>query len=108
MDDREGGKRGSGRSVLLVRHDDDNNIYIYIYILVFYIYFIAWMLICDHRCHAVLLRQSSGRERKLLEKSKKSKNTVKRMFTLRLCITLCVCVCVCVCVYVLFVGNILY
>ena len=34
-------------------------------------------------------RLSSGRGKKILEKSKKSKNTVKRM--LGLCTTLCVC-----------------
>ena len=51
------------------------------------------MLICDHRFHAVLLRQSFGRRRKILEKPK---NTDKRMSALGLCITLCVSVCVCV------------
>ena len=57
----------------------------------------AGILICDHWFHAVLLRQSSSREKKILEKSKKSKNAVKRM--LGLCTThLCVCVCVWVCV----------
>ena len=58
------------------------------------------MLICDHWFYAVLLRQSSVRERKILKKSKKSKNAVKRMFTLELCITLLrvrVRVFVCVC-----------
>ena len=30
-----------------------------------HIYLIAWMLICDQRFHAVLLRQSSSRERKI-------------------------------------------
>ena len=66
----------------------------------FEIYLMAWMLVCDHRFHAVLLRYASGRERKLLKKLKKSKNTVKR--TLGLCTTLCVCVRVCVrvCVFV--------
>ena len=49
--------------------------------------------------HAVLLQQSSSRERKILEKSKKSKNTVKRIFTFGpTLLFLCVCVCVCVCV----------
>ena len=37
------------------------------------------MFIYDHWFHAVYLQQSSGRERKTLKKSKKSKNTVKRM-----------------------------
>ena len=46
---------------------------------------------CNRWFHAVFLRQSLGRERKILEKSK---NTVKRMFTLGLRITLlCVFVC---------------
>ena len=35
-----------------------------------------------------------GRKRKILKKSKKSKNTVEIMFTLELRITLSVCVCV--------------
>ena len=56
------------------------------------------MLIWDHWFHAVLFRQPSGRKIKISEKSKKSKNTVKRMFTLRLKTRLWVCVCVCVCV----------
>ena len=58
-------------------------------------YIIAWILICDPRFHAVLLRQSSGKERKILEKSKKSKkyskNNVRIVYN-----SLCVCVCVCV------------
>ena len=44
------------------------------------------MIICDNWFHAVFIRQSSGRERKILVKSK---NTVKRMFTLELHTTLC-------------------
>ena len=66
------------------------------------------MLICDHRFHAVLLRKSSDRERKILEKSKKKKlkNAVKRMLglctTLFLCV--CMCVCVCVCLYRLYLS----
>ena len=36
----------------------------------FYIFLIAWTLICNKRFHAVLFRQSSGRERKIFEKSK--------------------------------------
>ena len=46
--------------------------YSYLYIS-FYIYLITWILICDHWFHAVFSRQSSGRKRKILEKSKKSK-----------------------------------
>ena len=56
------------------------------------------MLICDRQFQAVLSRQSSGRERKILEKLKKLKNIVKRM--LELCATLFVFVCACVCVCV--------
>ena len=42
-------------------------IYIYIYIYIsFYIYLITWKLICDHRFHIVLLRQSSGREKRVI------------------------------------------
>ena len=63
------------------------------------------MLICDHWFHAVLLRQSSGRERKIV---KKSKNTVKRTFTLQLCITLFICVRVCVYVRVDYICVLLY
>ena len=53
---------------------------------------------------AVFIRQSSSKKRKIFEKSKKSKNTVKRMFTSELRITLSVCVCVwitfaCCCVW---------
>ena len=74
------------------------------------------MLFCDNWFHAVFIRQSSGREIKILEISKKLKRTVKIMFTLELHISLCVCglylcivmychicdvsVCVCVCVFV--------
>ena len=47
------------------------------------------MLICAERFHAVVLRQSSGRERKIFEKYKKPKN----------CVRVCVCACVRVCVY---------
>ena len=42
-------------------------------------YIIAWILFCNHWFHAILLRQSSGRERKILEKLK---NTVKRILGL--------------------------
>ena len=56
------------------------------------------MLIFDHWFHVVFIRQSSGRKRKILEKSKKSKNKVEIMFTFELRITLCVCVYVRVCV----------
>ena len=55
------------------------------------------MFVCSHRFNVFLSRKSSHREGKLLEKSKKSKNTVKR--SLGLYATLCVCVCVCVCLY---------
>ena len=55
------------------------------------------MLICNHWFHAVFIRQSSGRKRKIL---KKSKNTVKRTFTLELRITLFFCLCMYVCKYV--------
>ena len=67
-----------------------------------YIYMSVWMFICEHWFHALFIGQSCGKKRKILKKSKKikniEKNTVKRMFTLELRITLCVCVCVCVCV----------
>ena len=42
------------------------------YILVFYIYLIVSMLICDQWFHTFPLRQSSGKERKIYEKSKKN------------------------------------
>ena len=51
------------------------------------------MLICDHWFHATFIWLSLSRERKIWEKSK---NAVKRMFTLELLQLVCVCVCVCV------------
>ena len=71
------------------------NEYISIYV---YIYLIALMFKCDSRFHAVLLGQSSGRERKIFEKSNNSKNTIKRMFTLRFVCIFFVNVCVYLCV----------
>ena len=38
MNDREGGERGSGISVLMAWQDDDDDIYMYIYIRLIYIY----------------------------------------------------------------------
>ena len=55
----------------------------------------TWKLVCDHTFHASYKRPSSGRERKILEKSEKSQNTV--ISTLGLSTTLYKCVCVCVC-----------
>ena len=67
-------------------------VYIYIYIYIsFYRYLIAWMLFCDDSFPAVLLRQSSGREKKILEESKKiekfCQKNVRLVFN-----SLCVCV----------------
>ena len=97
-----GGERGPGRSILAEWHDDDDDdIYKYIYIISrydFYISLRAWTLICNKWFHAVLLPQSSSREWKISEKSKKSKYTFRWMFTLRfvwLVFFFCVCVCVC-------------
>ena len=69
------------------------------------------VFICDGKFHTALLRQSSGRERNVFGKAKKSKNTVRGMFTLGfvwhfyVCVKFvldivseCVCVCVCMCV----------
>ena len=65
------------------------HIYIYEFL---YIYLIAQMPIHNHWSHAVLPRQSSGRERKTLEKlKKKSKNTVKRMLGLCTIPSMCMC-----------------
>ena len=44
------------------------------------------MLVCDHNFMISYERLSSDRERKILKKEKKSKNTVER--TLELCTTL--------------------
>ena len=44
--------------------------------------------------------------KKILEKSKKSKNTIKRMFTLGLRITLFFCVCMCMFLFRLFLHII--
>ena len=41
------------------------------------------MLIYDQSFHAVLLRQLTARERKMFEKSKKSKNTVNILHLVR-------------------------
>ena len=87
--------------------------------LIFFVYLITWKLICDYWFHVVFIRQASGRERKLLEKSKKSKRyslnnvyvriTYKSLYVImctlylrivecgRICNCYCVCVFVCVC-----------
>ena len=57
-------------------------------------------LICDHLFHAVFIRQSSDRERKILEKSKKSKNSQKNVYVKIEYSSVCVCVCVCGLYYV--------
>ena len=63
------------------------------------IYLIAGILIYSHRFHAILLRQSSGRERKILEKSKnrkiQSKNLyVEIVYNTFFCVRIFMCVCV--------------
>ena len=62
------------------------------------------MLICDHRFNAILLRQSSGRERKILEKSKKIKKCSQKNVYVEIVynnfVCVCVCVCACACMYV--------
>ena len=63
------------------------------------------MLIYNHLFHAVFIRQSSGRERKILEKSKKysQKNVYVRIaYNSFKCSCFCVFVCACglyACVY---------
>ena len=76
----------------------------------FYIYLISWKLICDCWFHAVLLRQSSNRERKKKIEKYCQKNVRHRIACNSLCMGVCVhyicvlpwvvvCVCVCVCVW---------
>ena len=48
------GERGSGISVLAIRHDDDDDIYIYIYI---YIYIFIYIYICVCVCVCVRARR---------------------------------------------------
>ena len=59
-------------------------------------YLIAWMLIGNQGFHAPLLHLSSGRERKIFEKSKKTKNSRANIYV-EICMTLFLCVCVLVC-----------
>ena len=69
------------------------------------------MLINDHWFHAILLRQSSGRESKILEKSKKiekySQKNVKIVYN-SVCVCVCVCVCACMCVCVCVCAQIIF
>ena len=70
----------------------------------FYIYLIAWMLICDHWFHVVFTRQS-GRKRKI-EKSKKcsQRNVLELPIGFFCSVCVCVdyiCVLLCVVVYVI-------
>ena len=54
------------------------------------------MLTCDHWFHAVFKRQSSGRKRKIFEKSKKKKwkrYSQKNIYIRIAYKSLCVCVC---------------
>ena len=54
------------------------------------------MLICDHWFYAVFTRQPSGRERTIVEKSKKvEKYSQKNVYLGIAYNTLCVCVCLC-------------
>ena len=63
------------------------------YILVLYIYSIAWKIVCGHMTFCK--RQSSGRERKILKKSKNTVQSALELCTTLMCAYVCICVCLC-------------